>query len=80
MSFSDSESKKYGDPPTMEAWTMALTNLPSVEAFLLRRHAIGSLKNDPRRQESVNVAERILRERGISRAGSKLLQSDTMGQ
>ena len=61
------ESKQYGYPPTMEAWTTAMTNLPPEQALQFRDHAISSLKNDPRWRDYVMLAEKILRERGITK-------------
>jgi hypothetical protein len=60
------EQNLCGDPPTVEAWTTAMTNWPPEQALQFRDHAVRSLKNDSRWREHVNVAERILRERGIS--------------
>jgi hypothetical protein len=71
ISSSDSESKKYGDPPTVEAWTTAITNMPAELGLQMRDHAIRSLKNDTRWSDYVTLAERILRERA-SRESSTL--------
>jgi hypothetical protein len=60
-----------GDPPTVEAWTTAITNMPPELALQMRDHAIRSLKNDTRWSVYVMLAERSF-ESAASRE-SKLL-------
>jgi len=51
----------------MEAWTTAITNMPPELALQMRDHAIRSLKKDTRWSDYLKLAERILRDLGITR-------------
>lgn len=65
----EQKSTPYGDPPDLEAWTKAMTNSTPDLALQFRTHAIRSMKEDTRWSDHAKVAEKILRERGISWEG-----------
>jgi hypothetical protein len=72
--------KPYIDPPTLEAWTRAMTNsLPDL-ALQFRDHAIRRMKGDTRWSDHAKVAEKIMRERGIRWEDQKLPHLHSQGR
>jgi hypothetical protein len=62
----EEKQTNYMDPPTLEARSKAMTNsLPDL-ALQFHAHALRRQKQDIRWGDLVSVADRILRERGIS--------------